>query len=80
VDGLVLISALFWWGVSGVRSVSGREGVLSVEAAVLISALFWFSVSGVRSVSGREGVLSVKGGSGVGWSGVGGGEQEVRRR
>ena len=31
-------------GGQGARSVSGREGVLSVEAAVLISALFWFSI------------------------------------
>ena len=55
-----MISALFWWEVSGVRSVSGRGGVLSVEAAVLISVLFWWGVSGVRSASGRGGVLSVE--------------------
>ena len=56
-------------GGQSARSASGREGVLSVEAAVLISALFWFSIDfwivlvggqSARSVSGREGVLSVE--------------------
>ena len=49
MEAAVLISALFWFSIDfcivlvggqSARSVSGREGVLSVEAAVLISALF----------------------------------------
>ena len=49
---------MFGWGVSGVRSASGREGVLSVEAAVLISVLFWWEVKAPGASAGGK-VFSV---------------------
>ena len=52
MEAAALISVLFWWGVSGVRSASGRGGVLSVEAAVLISVLFWWEVKAPGASAG----------------------------
>ena len=41
-------------GGQGARSVSGREGVLSVEAAVLISVLFWWEVKAPGASAGGK--------------------------